>query len=318
MKVSTKIRPDFCIVGHSKSGTTALHNMLSQHPMLYMSDPKEPNFFATDLTRTGQAGAFTKMSSIEYAALFKNATDSQLCGESSASNIYSKHAAAQMAKWNPDLKLIAIFREPANYLFSYHQQLLKNPIADGEAVKSFRRALDLEENRIRGRHIPNGQKVPELLYYSKRVEYSSQLSRIFKHFHNDQVLVLIYDDFCTNNSIVLREVCEFLGINGDFDFEYSTSNPSVGIRSKVAQNTLQRLSHGVGKYSVVKSTIRTFIPQTVSRSILRYCFRHFAFTSKPMLERELEIELKKRFRDEVVRFSQLINRDLVSEWGYNE
>ena len=41
--------PDFFIVGHGKSGTTALYEMLRRHPQIYMPANKEPWFFATEL-----------------------------------------------------------------------------------------------------------------------------------------------------------------------------------------------------------------------------------------------------------------------------
>ena len=37
--------PDFIIAGSAKSGTTALHYMLDQHPGVCMSDVKETNYF---------------------------------------------------------------------------------------------------------------------------------------------------------------------------------------------------------------------------------------------------------------------------------
>ncbi len=41
--------PDFFVVGHQKSGTTALYEMLRSHPEVFMPTLKEPRFFATDL-----------------------------------------------------------------------------------------------------------------------------------------------------------------------------------------------------------------------------------------------------------------------------
>src|SRR5437867_3473853 len=41
--------PDFFIVGHHKSGTTALYEMLRGHPEIFMPALKEPRFFAEDL-----------------------------------------------------------------------------------------------------------------------------------------------------------------------------------------------------------------------------------------------------------------------------
>ena len=38
--------PNFFVVGAVKAGTTAFHHLLNQHPEIYMSPIKEPNFFA--------------------------------------------------------------------------------------------------------------------------------------------------------------------------------------------------------------------------------------------------------------------------------
>ncbi len=40
--------PNFLIIGVMKSGTTSLHYYLKQHPQVYMSPVKEPNFFALE------------------------------------------------------------------------------------------------------------------------------------------------------------------------------------------------------------------------------------------------------------------------------
>ena len=38
--------PNFLIIGAAKSGTTALHNFLSQHPEIFMSEVKELRYFS--------------------------------------------------------------------------------------------------------------------------------------------------------------------------------------------------------------------------------------------------------------------------------
>ena len=41
-------RPDFIVIGAMKSATTTLHEQLARQPRLFMSRPKEPNFFSDD------------------------------------------------------------------------------------------------------------------------------------------------------------------------------------------------------------------------------------------------------------------------------
>jgi len=40
--------PDFVIIGAMKCGTSTLHEQLAAQRSVYMSTPKEPNFFSDD------------------------------------------------------------------------------------------------------------------------------------------------------------------------------------------------------------------------------------------------------------------------------
>jgi len=44
-KIQKPILPNFLIVGAAKCGTTSLYYSLKQHPDVFMSNPKEPDFF---------------------------------------------------------------------------------------------------------------------------------------------------------------------------------------------------------------------------------------------------------------------------------
>ncbi len=43
--------PTFLIIGAAKSGTTSLYEYLSLHPEVFMSEIKEPKYFAWDAER---------------------------------------------------------------------------------------------------------------------------------------------------------------------------------------------------------------------------------------------------------------------------
>jgi hypothetical protein len=43
------VLPNFFIAGAPKSGTTSLYHYLGQHPEIYMSPIKEPNYFASEI-----------------------------------------------------------------------------------------------------------------------------------------------------------------------------------------------------------------------------------------------------------------------------
>ena len=128
--------PDFFIVGHPKSGTSALFRMLSAHPRLHMPR-KEPHFFVPELNSKRSRGTLQN-----YLELFSGAREDQLIGEATTSYLWSSGAAARIAEVQPEARIIAILREPASFLRSLHLQLLRGSV---ENVSDLREALALEE-----------------------------------------------------------------------------------------------------------------------------------------------------------------------------
>src|SRR6476660_530724 len=110
--------PDFFVVGHPKSGTTALYEMLRRHPQIYMGELKEPWFFASDLRPRFQAhgSGVAPQTLEEYAVLYEGARPEQRIGEGTSSYLLSRTAAAAIAEVQPDARIIAILREPASFL----------------------------------------------------------------------------------------------------------------------------------------------------------------------------------------------------------
>ena len=151
--------PDFFIVGEPKSGTTALYEILRKHSQIYMPDLKEPLFLASDrLPRFKRPTTLHRPDSLEdYLSLFAGAGPQQRVGEASALYLWSREAAANIARLEPRARIIAIFREPASFLRSLHLQLLQNHT---ETQQDLRKALSLEKARRRGESIPRGLRSP--------------------------------------------------------------------------------------------------------------------------------------------------------------
>jgi hypothetical protein len=88
--------PNFLIIGAAKAGTTSLHSALNQHPQVYMSPVKEPNFFAFEgaslkvpqgtISHTYLADCKTTLAS--YQALFAQVKNEIAIGEASPSYLY--------------------------------------------------------------------------------------------------------------------------------------------------------------------------------------------------------------------------------------
>src|SRR3954451_12850159 len=77
--------PDFFIVGHHKSGTTALYEMLRSHPDIFMPELKETLFLARELHPEIKPEDPKPDTLEESLALFAAAKPGQRAGEASPS-----------------------------------------------------------------------------------------------------------------------------------------------------------------------------------------------------------------------------------------
>ncbi|HEV3047140.1 MAG TPA: sulfotransferase [Solirubrobacteraceae bacterium] len=309
--------PDFFIVGHPKSGTTALYEMLRRHPQIHMPDNKEPWFFCTDAwPRFKPPMAGMPPATLDaYLSLFSAAAPGQLVGEASSAYLWSAVAAQGIAAVQPQARIVAILREPADFLRSLHLQLVQDHI---EWEKDLRRALALEDERRQGRHVPERSHLPQLLHYSRYVRYVEQLRRYREAFGAERVLVLIYDDFKRENEATVRRVQRFLGIADAHPVEVVQANPTVRMRSLALDEMLHAVTVGRGPLSrAVKAGVKTLTPRALRRDAQRLTLRHVVRAEPPPVDEQLMLELRRRFAPEVHALADYLDRDLVTLWEYD-
>ena len=308
--------PDFFIVGQPKCGTTALYDMLKGHPQIFMPSCKEPWFFAPELhVRTPPRPEGTPQTLAEYLSLFEPARPDQRAGEASAQYLWSRTAASRIAEVQPDARIIAILREPASFLRSLHLQFLQTYV---ETESDLGRALALEDDRRRGRSIPRRTFWPLALLYSDHVRYVEQLSRYRDAFGDERMLVLIYDDFKRDNEATVRRVLRFLEVDDAAPIELSRANPTVRARSQRLHELVHAVGVGTGPVSrTVKATVKAFTPGGPRRRAYYATQRRLVFAEPAPPDARLMNELRVRFKQEVVALAQYLDRDLVSQWGYD-
>jgi Sulfotransferase family len=300
--------PNFFIVGHHKSGTTALYEILRSHPDIYMPDLKEPLFFARELHPGLKAGDPQPETLEEYLALFAPASDGQRTGEASPSYLRSRSAAARIAALAPDARVIAIFREPASFLWSMHLELLKDHM---ETEKSFRRAIERERREAATK--------PVLWYSDDHVEYAEQLRRYRDEFGQEQVLTLIYDDFRADNEATIRRVLRFLEVDETAPVSGSEANQAVLVRSPYAHEFIRSLYLGRGAAArVLKPAIKAVTPQGLRHRGLKELRDRILWGQPPTPDERLMLELRRRFKPQVEALADYLGRDLVELWGYDE
>ena len=108
-----RISPAFMIIGVMKGGTTSLFQYLLMHPQIRPPFTKEIHYFDFNWTRPERW----------YAAHFPKTDrtlEGNISGEASPGYLLSPGAAERIAKRYPDIKLIAILRNPVYRAISHY------------------------------------------------------------------------------------------------------------------------------------------------------------------------------------------------------
>jgi sulfotransferase family protein len=190
-------RLDFILAGAQKSGTTALHYFLSRHPNITMGDQQEIHFFDNDAMFMTEA---------DYEQLHQHYPllgPSMLAGDCTPSYMYHQPAAERIWKYNPQIKLLILLRNPVERAFAHwNMQRFR-----GREPLDFFDAVREEETRIAGAPSVEARRFA----YIDRGFYGTQLARIFRFFPREQVKVVKFEDFRNKQAEVLTSIFSFLG-----------------------------------------------------------------------------------------------------------
>jgi hypothetical protein len=172
--------------------------------------------------------------------------------------------------------------------------------------------------RRQGEQIPRHAYWPQALMYTERVRYVEQLRRYHAAFPKEQVLVLIYDDFKRDNEQTVKRVLGFLGVDETVPLELVSANPTVAVRSLRVQTAVRVVRQGRDPVSrALKGAVIALTSSRMRRDVLHPMRRRVLYSAPPPPDEAFMLELRRRFRSEVVALSEYLDRDLVSLWGYD-
>ena len=293
-------RPNLFLVGAPKSGTTALYTYLARHPQIFMSPRKELHFFGRDLEYGSE-----RMSEARYLSFFSAALNEKWIGEASVFSLYSETAAAEIAAFSPDARIIVMLREPVDMLHALHGENLFN---EREDIRDFAAALAAEPARRAGRCIPPHCTFVRGLYYMEIARYAGQLRRFLEKFGSDRVHVILFDEFKENPAAVYRNVLDFLAVDSGFDAGFEVVNASRELRSPAFRRFYaDPPSWAKLPFRILPRSARARIARAIRALNARPARR-------PAVPPDLALRLRSEFSDEVRDLGDLLGRDL-SAWA---
>ncbi|MCS6814016.1 MAG: sulfotransferase domain-containing protein [Cyanobacteria bacterium] len=288
--MAQSIHPNFLIVGAAKAGTTSLSYWLQQHPDVFLPTIKEPSYFVFNYGLANRD---------QYYSLFAPGAGKQMIGEASTAYLTAPESAAWIAKELGMIKIIIILRHPVKRALSLYAWMAMEGY---EWLPDFSTALEKEFERF---HDPlfyrnNPEFFWDYMYFHSGL-YVEQVNRYFQIFGKDNVGVYLFDDLVKDPRKFYIDVCGFLSINPISEIDFSAKNVSRLPRSVSLQFWLRHdcWRKVPGRF---QNLIRSHVPLLMKLNC--------KLGSKPVMPLAIEKELSRRYQDEIIRLSDLLQRDL--------
>ena len=294
------IRPNFLIIGASKSGTTSIYHYLQQHPDIFLSKiQKEGRYFSQMSDCFNGPGDESIRNSIpkdfdRYLSFFKDYSKEKAIGDISPEYLYfySECIPLIKSKLGHNVKIIVILRSPIERAYSSYSHFKR----DKRETLSFEDALQEEENRKIKKWLWSWQYKNSGLYYKQVKQYLENFN---------EVKVFLYEDLKENTPQLLKDLCEFINVDSTFEFD-------TRYKYNVSGDPKSQVLYQIESARKFIKLLKIFIPAKL------VSFLKSRFTGeKQMIKSEMKPEtrnyLKNFYRKDIIQLQNLIDRDL-SKW----
>lgn len=199
---------DFLIIGAQKCATTTLFEHLRSHPHIAMPLEKEVPFFTRDDCSLESWQAFARDQ-------FGDGQEDKLWGKATPQYMSDPLAAARIQKLMPDVKLIAILRDPIQRSWSHFRMGQRRDTEHREFSEAIASLLATTEHGAGGSsavpdHAEGYQSEAE--FYVAWSEYGRILKEFTACFDPGQLLVLYTEELESDPAGTLDRLLEFLDL----------------------------------------------------------------------------------------------------------
>lgn len=218
-----RLLPDFLIIGGERCGTSSLYYYLTEQPGIVPAFTKEIHYFDENFAK-GPGWYRAQFPSSLQKRYVKNVLNKEfLTGEGTPYYMLYPHAPKRAFELAPQLKLIALLRNPVDRAYSKYWIELKGEFE----TWSFEDAIKGEQDRLAGEY---EKMLQDETYYSHsyrhfsyltRGVYIDQLQNWLRYFPREQMLVLKSEDLYSDPAGVVKQSLDFLGVpNGELNKEF--------------------------------------------------------------------------------------------------
>lgn len=269
------------VIGGQKSGTTSLYKYLSSHPEIYMPPEKELAFFSDpEKARLGVDYYLNEY----FAKADRGKIAETIQGEASPQYMSSDAAASRIAEAFPNVKLIAILRNPVARTYSHYRMAVRRQLE----TRTFDRCID---------DLLQAEPSCSTSYdmerdFIKLGEYGRILTGFLKSFKREQIIIVFTEELGADPAGVMSRLFKFLGVDSEFRSQImGTRYHQSGTRRFVWIERLVGLSW-------VRAIIRSILPPGLRRKL------GYWFVSQAVVRPETDSGPDELTKQKLVKFFQ--------------
>lgn len=297
--------PNFLIVGAARSGTTGLVEGLRSHPQVFVTEPKEPHYFALhgqtpDFAGPGDAHTVNKVAITDrdsYLALYPDEHDFLALGDGSVSTMYYyERALPEVTAINPDMRIVVLLREPIARAYSSHQYLRARGF---EPYEDFLQAVAQEPSRKAGNY-------HHLWHYTSMSRYADAIEALQKAVPAERLGVWFYDDLERDYEGTVRDVLRFLDVppvEGEAE-----GVPRVNISGQPRLASVHKALQWATRHDALRRGVKRVTSYRFRERIRRLTLRS-AGVPPEAVER-----LRPVFADDLARLRELLPAGNLPDW----
>ncbi len=235
--------PDFLVIGAKRGGSTSFYFDLLAHRHLCPLFPRPERLPKAEATKgihyfdqnyfRGERWYRSHLPSARVRARQQARVGGPVVtGEASPYYLFHPGAAERAAALLPDVKIIAVLRDPVMRSYSHWKERRRN----GAETLSFPDALAAEDERIGDvedalRRDPAFRSYAhENLSYARQSEYDTALQEWFSRYPAQRILVLASEDYYRDPQSCLDRALQFLGLPGQHIATGAVRNAAGGER----------------------------------------------------------------------------------------
>ena len=289
--------PNLYIPGAGKSGTSALHECLDQHPHISMSSKKEPHFW----TRL-DFDAYTDFHRNNYRDLFDWDKQIKFRGESSTGYmLFPMFIERIKSYYNESPRFIFILRNPIDRCYS-HYWWLKGMGSETKVLKeAVLSDLDIE---------PKPElKLPEGNYksYFQFGLYAKWLKRFYDAFGRDNIHIICSEDLKEEPLETINSCFLFLGLEPLESIIPSEANKGIIMKKPGLFKLAKRLAFNqLNMPQVVKDITPEFVKTLIRKHLIDIVLK-FTRTNRsyPTIEDTQRKWLKGLYSEDVIELKAI-------------